>query len=102
MRDIAASKSTGPHRTADRLPDATTDVAQGSQEPPRRTGVTLHRDFPFRSRPLPRCATRLDEQAYMERKTGVAKLGGPNGLTGLIPSVPGDASEPIYQGVDGS
>jgi hypothetical protein len=99
MQDMAPTKSTRPHRSADRLPEATTSVAQGLKNL-REHGVTLHKDF-LAPETLSALRDRLDEQAYMERKMGVAKLAGPRGLTELLPSVPGDTTEPVYQGVDG-
>jgi hypothetical protein len=93
----AATKPGHPHRSADRLPEPTSDVAQGLRNL-RDHGVTLHKDF-MAPATVVALRERLDEQAYMERKMGVAKLGGPQGLTGLIPSVPGDTSERVYQAV---
>lgn len=62
-------------------------------------GVAIHRGF-LAPDNLGRLLDRLLEQAEMERRLGLATLGGPGGAQDLLPSLPGDTGTPIYQLVD--
>jgi hypothetical protein len=93
-----------PHRTLNRLPTATRDVAQGIKDL-REHGVALHEGF-VTDEFADRLRERLEEQAYMERKLGLGLIGGPAGLNdtptfGIEGKVrtakAGETAEPIYQ-----
>lgn len=77
------------------LPKATQDVAQGLQNL-AQYGVTLHENFvsPATAAAL---RERIEEQAFMERKKGMARIGGNLGLSGSLADGSGGDSEPIYQ-----
>jgi hypothetical protein len=96
-----------PHRAADSLPAPTRDVAQGLRDL-ADYGVALHEDF-ISAEMAERLQERMDQQAYMERKLGVGRVGGPQGLSavptyeidGAIRAAQaGDTAEPIYQVID--
>lgn len=80
------------------LPPPTDDIAQGLANI-GRYGVTIHRQLLAPDR-RQRMLDRLLEQAEMERKLGLAIIGGPGGPEGLLESHPGDDRTPIYQNVE--
>jgi hypothetical protein len=75
------------------LPEGTTDIAKGLRNL-AEYGVTLHENFvpPDTVHAL---RDRIDEQAFMERKKGLARIGGSMGLSGVLADTSSD--EPIYQ-----
>jgi hypothetical protein len=62
-------------------------------------GLAIHRGFLDASTAAD-LRERMLEQAEMERRLGLATLGGPGGPQDLLESRPGDAATPIYQLVD--
>jgi hypothetical protein len=80
------------------MPPPVTDVEAGLRNLAEH-GVTIHRNYlsdDFRRRLL----ERLIEQAEMERRLGLATLGGPGGPQDVVQRDPDDASEAIYQIVE--
>ena len=80
------------------LPTATDDLAQGVANIAEH-GVTIHRQLIDPAR-RERLLDRVLEQAEMERKLGLAIIGGPGGPQDLIDCPPGDTRTPIYQNVE--
>lgn len=101
------TKTARPHRTADKLPDPTRDVAQGLRDLAAH-GVALHEDF-VTAEFADRLRERMEEQAYMERKLGVGRIGGAQGLSAvptyeadgaIRAATAGEVAEPLYQVID--
>ena len=96
-----------PCRTAEALPPATRSVETGLANLARH-GVTLHEGF-IDDAFADRLRERMDEQAYMERKLGIGRVGDESGLSATATCAPtGDirnaareeVAEPIYQILD--
>jgi hypothetical protein len=104
---IHQKTSARPHRTVSDMPAPTQSVEQGLRDLAAH-GVALHEGF-ITPAFADQLRDRMEEQAYMERKAGVGRIGGTHGLS-AAPTLVGEGSirkaqegevdAPIYQVVD--